>query len=122
MNNYTTSRRDFMRQSATLLGGTLVAPSMWVEMKRAKHISLQLYSVRDEMKKDPLGTLKLLSAMGYREAEPAAYTGRFTQNSTTIIRIECNKRIVVGKCNKTNIVAGNRDSISIMTSIHQKKA
>ena len=80
MNNYTTSRRDFMRQSTTLLGGTLLAPSIWTEMKRAKHIGLQLYSVRDEMKKDPLGTLKQLSAMGYREAEPAAYTGAYPES------------------------------------------
>jgi len=38
------------------------------------HISLQLYSVRDEMKKDPAGTLKKVAEMGYREVEPASYT------------------------------------------------
>lgn len=41
-----------------------------------KLIGLQLYSVREEMKKDPLGTLKQLSAMGYRYAEHANYIDR----------------------------------------------
>ena len=80
MDNYIQSRRQFMRQSATLLGGTLAAPSMWTDMKKAKHISLQLYSVREDMKKDPLATLKLLAAMGYKEAEPAAYTGAYPES------------------------------------------
>ena len=37
---------------------------------------MQLYSVRDEMKKDPLGTLKKVSEMGYRHVEHANYVDR----------------------------------------------
>ena len=41
-------------------------------------LGLQLYSVRDDMKKDPLGTLKQLAAMGYKNVEHANYvTGNF---------------------------------------------
>jgi len=40
------------------------------------HISLQLYSVRDEMKSDPFGTLMKISGMGYHEVEPASYVDR----------------------------------------------
>jgi len=39
-------------------------------------LGLQLYSVRDDMKKDPLGTLKQLSAMGYKNVEHANYVDR----------------------------------------------
>jgi sugar phosphate isomerase/epimerase len=78
MSKQTSSRRQFIRQSATLLGAAAVAPSLLTgEAKRAKHIGLQLYSVRDDMKKDPVDTLKKLAAMGYTELEHAAYTGAY---------------------------------------------
>ncbi len=80
MNNYNRSRRHFIKQSAVLLGGALATPSVasslamtFSEQKRAKHIGMQLYSVRDAVKKDPKGTLQQLAAMGYKEVEPAAY-------------------------------------------------
>ena len=37
---------------------------------------LQLYTVRDDMKKDPSGTLKQLAGMGYKYVEHANYIGR----------------------------------------------
>lgn len=37
----------------------------------AIQVGLQLYSVRDEMKKDPIGTLKKVMEIGYRHLEPA---------------------------------------------------
>ncbi|WP_149242662.1 sugar phosphate isomerase/epimerase family protein [Dyadobacter sp. 32] len=40
------------------------------------HIGVQLYSVREEMKKDPLATLKKISEIGYREVEPASYVNQ----------------------------------------------
>ena len=67
------SRRQFLRQSAVLAGSALIAPSALSESKRAKHIGVQLYSVREEVKKDPKGTLQKLAAMGYKELEHAAY-------------------------------------------------
>lgn len=39
-------------------------------------MGIQLYSIRDEMTKDPLGTLKQLSAMGYKHVEHANYVNR----------------------------------------------
>src|SRR6266498_1083306 len=37
---------------------------------------VQLYSVRDDMKKDPLATLQQLSKMGYKNVEHANYIDR----------------------------------------------
>jgi len=39
-------------------------------------MGIQLYSLRDDMKKDPLGTLKLLAAIGYKFVEHANYVDR----------------------------------------------
>ncbi len=66
------TRRDFIKKSGMLLAGASVL-SKFGPQKDKFHVPLQLYSVRDEMKKDPAGTLKQLAAMGYTEVEPAAY-------------------------------------------------
>lgn len=39
-------------------------------------LGIQLYSVREDMKKDPLNTLNQLAAMGYRNVEHANYVNR----------------------------------------------
>jgi len=67
------TRREFVRKSALLLAGASALSTSAFAKKSAYHIGLQLYSVRDEMKKDPKGTLQKLAAMGYREVEHAAY-------------------------------------------------
>lgn len=77
MKNFMSSRRDFIRQSSILMGSALLLPSCKSSMasssKPKHHIGLQLYSVRDEMKTNPKGTLEKLAAMGYKELEHAAY-------------------------------------------------
>lgn len=67
------SRRDFLAQSAVIGGAALLPNLSFASAKRAKHIGLQLYSVREDMKKDAKGTLEKLAAMGYKELEHAAY-------------------------------------------------
>ena len=42
----------------------------------ATRLAIQLYTIRDDMRADPLGTLKQLSAMGYRHVEHANYINR----------------------------------------------
>lgn len=70
-------RRQFLKTSA-FAAATFAFP----DILRAgpnypkKLIGLQLYSVREDMKKDPLGTLKQLSEMGYRFVEHANYVNR----------------------------------------------
>lgn len=71
------TRRDFLKTSSLALGGTLFLPhDLFAASKRKEILGIQLYSVRDDMKKDPAGTLKLLSAMGYRYVEHANYIDR----------------------------------------------
>lgn len=73
-----TSRRRFLATGTLVLAGsTLFSRSLFSEAKKKKTLTgLQLYSVREDMQKDPLGTLKKLSDMGYRHAEHASYMNR----------------------------------------------
>lgn len=74
-----TTRRSFIRNTSIAAFGAMVAPSAVCRaamMKDKALVGIQLYSVRDDMKKDPMGTLKALSAMGYRNVEHANYVNR----------------------------------------------
>lgn len=63
------NRRNFIKQSALLGAGTIVAPSLFTEAKPIKKFGVQLYSVRDLMPKDAKGTMKKLAEMGYTQFE-----------------------------------------------------
>lgn len=73
----TTSRRKFIQSSMALLAGTaLLSKTSFATPVSSEIIGLQLYSVRDDMQKDPLGTLKQLAKMGYKHVEHANYIDR----------------------------------------------
>jgi sugar phosphate isomerase/epimerase len=68
-------RRDFLRNASYL--GLLSLPQSafrmtWAE-KAKPQIGIQLYSVRDILRKDPLSTLTSLYEIGFREVETAGY-------------------------------------------------
>jgi sugar phosphate isomerase/epimerase len=72
-----TSRRAFLKQSATALAGAAVLSQSAFGFRAEKGVvGIQLYSVRDDMKKDPLGTLKQIAAIGYKHVEHANYVDR----------------------------------------------
>ena len=74
----TLSRRKFIANSSLSLAGTMLfSNSIFAALNATKtRLGIQLYSVRDEMKKDPLDTLKQLAAMGYKNVEHANYVDR----------------------------------------------
>jgi sugar phosphate isomerase/epimerase len=72
------SRRSFIKTvSVSALGAALCNRSPWL-MAEALGLPLgvQLYSVREFLPKDYEGTLRQLSAIGYREVEAAGFFGR----------------------------------------------
>jgi len=72
-----TTRRSFIRNSAVLLAGTaILSKTALASGKPSEIVGLQLYSVRDDMKKDPLGTLTQLAKFGYKHVEHANYIDR----------------------------------------------
>ena len=76
------SRRKFLMNGSLSVAGTMLLPKSFFGMNSIfppgdDHITgIQLYSVRDDMKKDPLDTLKQLAAMGYKNVEHANYVDR----------------------------------------------
>jgi sugar phosphate isomerase/epimerase len=68
-----TSRRSFVKSAALASAGVLVSPALFAKDKT--DIGLQLYTLRDAMQKDPMGTLARVAQMGYTTLEGATYTG-----------------------------------------------
>ncbi len=72
-----TTRRTFIKNSAlTIAGATLLSKNLFAAAKPGEVLGVQLYSVRDDMKKDPFGTLKLVAKAGYKNVEHANYVDR----------------------------------------------
>jgi sugar phosphate isomerase/epimerase len=71
-------RRQFLKTGTLAIAGTVAFPDFLSAKPKypKKLVGLQLYSVRDDMKADPLGTLKKLSEMGYKYVEHADYVNR----------------------------------------------
>lgn len=73
----TTSRREFLKKSAlAVAGSSLLSSSLLAAPAKNELMGLQLYCVREEMKADPLGTLKELAKIGYQNVEHANYVNR----------------------------------------------
>ncbi len=68
-----TTRRSFLKATSVLSASFLIAPPDFKDTKPT--IGLQLYTVRDAMAADPLGTLAKVAAVGYNSVEGATYTG-----------------------------------------------
>ncbi|MEO5564304.1 MAG: sugar phosphate isomerase/epimerase [Chitinophagaceae bacterium] len=70
-------RRDFLRTGGSMAAGLAIAPWALKLMdgndfdyeKKTKPFGLQLYSLRDDMPKDPKGVLKQVASYGYKQIE-----------------------------------------------------
>ncbi len=72
-----TSRRNFLKQGALALAGTAaLSHSAFAKLSGKKLMGVQLYCVRDQMKTDPLATLKQIAAIGFKNVEHANYEDR----------------------------------------------
>lgn len=74
-----TTRRDFLKTSTFAIGGAALLPglacSTGTKPAAAPGLvtAMQLYSIRDEMTADPLGSLTKLAGFGYKYVEHANY-------------------------------------------------
>ncbi len=64
-------RRDFLFQSGALALGAVLLPSVTLASGKESKFGVQLFSFRDEMAKDALGTLEKIAAIGILEIESA---------------------------------------------------
>ena len=65
-----TTRRQFLQHTAALAAAPLLLPSL-ARAAKVTNVGLQLYSVREEMLADAVGTLKQLAKIGYKQLESA---------------------------------------------------
>ncbi|NOY37110.1 MAG: sugar phosphate isomerase/epimerase [Chlorobi bacterium] len=71
------TRRNFVKVMGAATAGSMLMPSMGFRSPGLQP-GLILYTVRDLMKKDPLGTLKKVAGVGYVNLEAAGYgNGKF---------------------------------------------
>ena len=71
------SRRNFIKKSSfALAGATFVSQGLFSMAKKKESMGIQLYSVKEDMKKDPLSTLKEIASFGYQNVEHANYIDR----------------------------------------------
>lgn len=73
-------RRDFVKSMSLLTGGMMILPSCALfnkgnssmtdlNVEGIKNFGLQLYTLRDEMPKDPKGVLRSVASYGYKQIE-----------------------------------------------------
>ena len=68
------SRRTFLKNGTLAVAGSMLfSKELFAAKYKGQLVGIQLYSIRDDMKKDPSGTLKKLSDMGYKHVEHANY-------------------------------------------------
>ncbi|MDO9374787.1 MAG: TIM barrel protein, partial [Ferruginibacter sp.] len=72
------SRRTFIRTTMlTVAGSALLNKELFASRRKAGELmGVQLYSIRDDMKTNPVGTLTALAKMGYQYVEHANYVDR----------------------------------------------
>jgi sugar phosphate isomerase/epimerase len=68
------SRRGFLKRAATVGAAVASQRAEWLGASAlGLPLGLQLYSVREQLPKDYLGTLKQIAALGYKEVEAAGF-------------------------------------------------
>ena len=64
------NRRDFIQQSGMLVTAALVTLPNFSKARVSKYkMGLQLFTIRDAMDKDPIGSLGEVASIGYEDLE-----------------------------------------------------
>ena len=68
------NRRDFIVQSTSVASASLLALHGFTHVSSAKYkMGLQLFTVRESLSKDVVGTIKKISSIGYEDCETYGY-------------------------------------------------
>jgi sugar phosphate isomerase/epimerase len=72
------TRRSLLKQVGLLSAGTFLLKDSFAFDAKNKKVGIQLYTVRDQIFKDPKGVLKKIAALGFGEVENFGYgNGKF---------------------------------------------
>ena len=93
-------RRDFINKSAIIGTAITLLPSYTFANKTKRELGVQLYTFRDEMAKDPKGTLEKIAGIGIKKIETAkSGKGHYYGLTPTEMKTTCNNlgmRLVSG--------------------------
>jgi sugar phosphate isomerase/epimerase len=67
------NRRKFIQNTSLAVAGSMFLPKILLAAEKEKSIGIQLYTIRDAVKADFLGTLTRISEIGYNAVEAAGY-------------------------------------------------
>ncbi len=81
------NRRHFITNSGLSVAGALLLPKVF-DFKKHPQFGLQLYSVREDLKKNPLVTLKDIAKIGYDYVEGYGYTNRKWQGAHDLVQMK----------------------------------
>ncbi|MBM3442112.1 MAG: sugar phosphate isomerase/epimerase [Bacteroidetes bacterium] len=70
------SRREYLRQLSILAAGSTLPPEAFAAVKDRK-IGVQLYTIRGEIAKDAIGSIRKVAQLGFQEVENFGYNGKF---------------------------------------------
>ncbi|MEI9947339.1 MAG: sugar phosphate isomerase/epimerase [Chitinophagaceae bacterium] len=65
------TRRDFIETTGAFALGSLLLSSYSDSAKKVNNVGIQLYTFRNELMKDALGTLKIIAGLGIKQIESA---------------------------------------------------
>ncbi len=84
------TRRKFITNTGALAAGTILLPSFTLKRIKEKNLGVQLYTFRDEMAKDPRGTLQQIADVGIKQIESARSSkGHYYGLSPAEMKNEC---------------------------------
>ena len=68
------NRRDFILQSTSMMSASLLALQGFKNISFAKYkMGLQLFTMREPLAKDVVGTIKKIASIGYEDCETYGY-------------------------------------------------
>jgi sugar phosphate isomerase/epimerase len=79
------NRRTFIETSVATVIVTSTGSSLCAATHEIKHLGIQLYTVRNEMKQDFDDTIAGIATIGYKEVEFAGYFGKTPQEARAIL-------------------------------------
>jgi len=104
------NRRNFVSNTSAAILATGFGLPQWLfdVQKKVGRIGIQLYTVRDDMSKDPAGTLERLAQIGYEHVEIAGYSeGKFYGMSPAEFKSLLKQNGLVAKSGHTTTGADN---------------
>jgi len=105
-------RRTFVKNTSAAIAASLILPANIMAMPRKKVIGIQLYTMRDQINEDFLGTLDKISNIGFNAVEAAGYSdGKFYSYTPMEYKKIIEDRGMIPQSSHSNVTLDNADKL-----------